>query len=213
LSILLSKEDALQGLIFNFKLRVDISYIIQGLLDGTTLAPSQDWPAVKIGPFLGRLSSKPKDLSIAILSLFLKDSHCESSGSPGRVLGEYLRGQCDGWKVVDHRISFDFGGSSHLNYRESFQAFIKNIVPDRFVFIYIRSPISQLPNRSCCSFLVISIATNSIRDGKCVLSNPLGITIHGSLSEVLTNYLTTMIAHHWSELSPLLLAFACPSPH
>jgi hypothetical protein len=111
--------------------------IIQGLLDGRDLAPSPDWPPLKIGPFLGRLSSKPKDLCIAILSLFLKDSHSDSSGFPGQVLREYLHGQCDGCKVFDHCISFDFGGSSHLNYRESFQEFIKNIVPNRFVFIYL----------------------------------------------------------------------------
>jgi hypothetical protein len=99
---------------------VDSSDVIQGLLDGTTLSPSPDGPPLKIGPFLGRLSSKPKDLQIAILSLFLKDSHAKSSGFLGRVLGEYLHGQCNGWKVVDHCIPFDFGGSSHLNYQESF---------------------------------------------------------------------------------------------
>jgi hypothetical protein len=101
---LLSKEVALQGLILHFNLSVDSSDVIQGLLDGTTLSPSPDGPPLKIGPFLKRLSSKPKDLHIAILSLFLKDSHGKSSGSLGRVLGEYLHGQYDGWKVVDHRI-------------------------------------------------------------------------------------------------------------
>jgi hypothetical protein len=180
---LLSKEVALQGLILHFNLSVNSSAVIQGLLDGTTLSPSPDGPPLKIGPFLGRLSSKPKDLHIAILSLFLKDSHAESSGSLGQVLGEYLHNQCDGWKVVDHCIPFDFGGSSHLNYQESFQAFIKNVAPNRFVWIFL------LPNtfisNSINSFFVISITTNSIHNGKCILSNPLGITIHGSLSEVL----------------------------
>jgi hypothetical protein len=135
LSILLSKKDALQGPILHFDLSVACSDVIQGLLDETTLAPSPDWPPIKIGPFLGRLGSKPKDLRIAILSLFLKDSHSELFGSPGRVLGEFLRGQFDCWKVVDHRISFDFGGSSPVNYKESFQAFIKIVVPNRFAFI------------------------------------------------------------------------------
>ena len=121
LPILLSKEDALQGLILHFNLSVKNSDIVQGLLDGTTLSPSPLWPPLRIGPFLERLSSKPKDLHIAILSLFLKDSHAESSGSLGQVLGEYLHGQCNGWKVVDHCIAFDFGGSSHLNYKESSQ--------------------------------------------------------------------------------------------
>jgi len=185
LSSLLSQEDALQGPISHFNVGAGSSDVIQGLLDGATLAPSPDLPPLTIGPFLGRLSSKPKDLRIAILSLFLKDSHAESSGSPGRVLGEYLRGQCDGWNVVEHRISFDFGGSSHLNYKESFQAFIKNVVPNRFVFIYL---VIRYITKPIDSFFVVSITTNSIRDGKCVLSNPLGITIHGSLSEVLTNY-------------------------
>jgi hypothetical protein len=179
---LLSKEVALQGLILHFNLSVDSSDIIQGLLDGTTLSPSPDGPPLKIGPFLRRLSSKPKDLHIAILSLFLKDSHAESSGSLGRVLAEYLCGQCDGWKVVDHRIPFDFRGSNHLNYQESFQAFIKNVAPNRFVQIFL------LPNtiiNPINSFFVILITTNSIRNGKCILSNSLSITIHGSLSEVL----------------------------
>ena len=56
-------------MILHFNLSVNSSDIIQGLLDGTTLSPSPDWPPLKIGPFLGRLSSKPKDLHIAILSL------------------------------------------------------------------------------------------------------------------------------------------------
>jgi hypothetical protein len=137
MSILLSKENALQGAILHFNLTVDASDIIQGLLDEATLAPSPDWPLVKIGPFLGSLGSKPKDLRIAILSLFLKDPHCETFGSPGRVLREYLRGQFDSWKVIEQCISFDFGGSSRLNYKECFQAFIKNVAPNRFVFIYL----------------------------------------------------------------------------
>jgi hypothetical protein len=129
---------------------VDRSDVIQGLLDETTLAPSPDWPPVKIGPFLGRLSSKPKDLRIAILSLFLKDSQSELFGSPGQVLGEFLRGQFDCWKVVDHRISFDFGGSSHVNYKESFQAFIKNVVPNRFVFIRLPYAFVNHQQHFCC---------------------------------------------------------------
>jgi hypothetical protein len=128
---------ALQGLILHFNLSVDSSDVNQGLLDGTTLSLSPDGPPLKIGPFLGRLSSKPKDLHIAILSLFLKDSHAESSGFLEQVLGEYLHGQCDGCKVVNHHIPFDFGGSSHLNYQESSQAFIKNVAPNRFVWIFL----------------------------------------------------------------------------
>lgn len=65
---MLSKEDALHGAILHFNLSVDTSDIIQGLLDEKTLAPSPDWPPVKIGPFLS-LGSKPKDLRVAILSL------------------------------------------------------------------------------------------------------------------------------------------------
>ena len=42
-----------------------------------------------------------------------------------------------------------------------------------------------LHNNQINSFFVVSIFTNSICDGKCVLSNPLGITIHGTLSKVL----------------------------
>jgi hypothetical protein len=80
---LLFKEVALQGLILHFDLSVNSSDIIQGLLDRTTLSPNPDRPPLKIGPFLERLSSKPKDLHIAILSLFLKDSHAESSKSLG----------------------------------------------------------------------------------------------------------------------------------
>jgi hypothetical protein len=180
---LLSKEVALQGLILHFNLSVDSSDVIQGLLDRTALSPSPDGPPLKIGPFLGRLSSKPKDLHIAILSLFLKDSHAKSSGSLGQVLGEYLHSQCDGWKVVDHHIPFNFGGSSHLNYQESFQAFIKNVAPNRFVWIFLLS--NTFISNSINSFFVVSITANSIHDEKCILSNPLGITIHGSLSEVL----------------------------
>jgi hypothetical protein len=139
LSILLSKEDALQGAILHFNPSLDSSDIIQGLLDAKTLAPSPNWPTVEIRPFLGTLgpSSKPKELRIAILSLFLKDSHSETFGCPGRVLGEYLRCQCDAWKVIEQRISFDFAASSRLNYKDCFQAFIKNIAPNRFVFIHL----------------------------------------------------------------------------
>lgn len=134
----------------SISVRIVQTLIIQGLLDGTTLAPSPDWPPLKIGPFLGRLSSKPKDLHIAILSLFLKDSRSELFGSPGHFLAEYLRGQFDCWKVVDHHISFDFGGSSHLNYKESFQAFIKNVVPNRFAFILLPYTFANHQQLFCC---------------------------------------------------------------
>lgn len=147
---MLSKEDSLQGLILYFNLSVNPSDVIQGFLDETTLVPSPDWPSVNIGPFLGRLDSKPKDLRIAILSLFLKDSQSELFGSPGRVLGEYLRGQFDRWKVVDHCISFDFGGSSHPNYTESFQAFIKNVVSNRFVSIQLTYTLVNHQQPFCC---------------------------------------------------------------
>lgn len=73
--------------------------------------------------------------------------------------------QFDPWKVIEQDISFDFGGSSPLNYKECFQAFIKKVVPN--------------------SLFVVWITTNSIRDGKCLLSNPLGLSVHGSLSELL----------------------------
>jgi hypothetical protein len=138
LSLLLPKEDALQGAILHFNPSIHGSDVTQGLLDAKTLAPSPDWPSVKIGPFLGSLSlsSKPKDLRIAVLSLFPNDPHSETFGSPGRVLGEYLRTQCDAWKVIQQQISFDFAGSSRLKYKECFQAFIKNVVPNRLVFIH-----------------------------------------------------------------------------
>ena len=171
LSVLLSKEDALQGLILHFNLSVDSSDIIQGLLDGTTLSPSPDWPSLKIEPFLGRLSSEPKDLHIAILSLFLKDSHAKLSRSLEQVLGEYLCSQCDGWKVVDHHISFDFGGSSHLNYfwhlsRMSLQTCLSLFIllPNTLVIPSAAFLLSQLPKIALAmesAFLAILLALQS----------------------------------------------------
>jgi hypothetical protein len=87
-------------LILHFNLSVDSSDIIQGLLNGTTLSPSPDGPPLKIGPFLERLSSKPKDLHIAILSLFLKDSHAELFESLGQVLGEYCAASAMAGKLL-----------------------------------------------------------------------------------------------------------------